>query len=124
MRKIKGEMVATKRDYFEAILAVAQSGVDFNGLDVAAFVQKQIDLLDNAKGKSRKVSEKELTERAEVDSAVLTAVKSFDSAKRVKAIAEVAELSSQAVTASLKRLVAEGKVSVTEFEGLNLYAVA
>lgn len=124
MRKIKGEMVATKRDYFEAILAVAQSGVDFNGLDVAAFVQKQIDLLDNAKGKSRKVSEKELSERAEVDSAVLTAVKSFDSAKRVKAIAEVAELSSQAVTASLKRLVAEGKVSVTEFEGLNLYAVA
>lgn len=124
MRKIKGEMVATKRDYFEAILAVAQSGVDFNGLDVAAFVQKQIDLLDNAKGKSRKISEKELTERAEVDSAVLTAVKSFDSAKRVKAIAEVAELSSQAVTASLKRLVAEGKVSVTEFEGLNLYAVA
>ena len=124
MRKIKGEMVATKRDYFEAILAAAQSGVDFGGLDVIGFVQKQIDLLDNAKGKSRKVSEKELAERAEVDAAVLTAVKSFDSAKRVKAIAEVAEMSSQAVTASLKRLVAEGKVSVTEFEGLNLYAVA
>lgn len=124
MRKIKGEMVATKRDYFEAILAAAQSGVDFGELDVIGFVQKQIDLLDNAKGKSRKVSEKELAERAEVDAAVLTAVKSFDSAKRVKAIAEVAEMSSQAVTASLKRLVAEGKVSVTEFEGLNLYAVA
>lgn len=124
MRKIKGEMVATKRDYFEAIVKAAEAGVDFGDLDMAAFAQKQIDLLDNAKGKSRKVSEKELAERAEVDAAVLTAVKSFDSAKRVKAIAEVAEMSSQAVTASLKRLVAEGKVSVTEFEGLNLYAVA
>ena len=124
MRKIKGEMVATKKDYFEAILAAAQSGVDFGGLDMIEFAQKQIDQLEKGKDKSRKVSDEVLAKRAEVDEVVYQAVAGLNSAKRVKSIAEVAEMSSQAVTASLKRLVAEGRVAASEFEGVTLYAIA
>ena len=124
MRKIHGEMVATKKDYFEAILAAAQNGVDFGGLDVATFAQKEIDALDRNKGKSREVSEKVAAERAKVDEKVYTALTSFNSAKRVKAIAEIAEMSAQAVTASLKRLSDAGKVKSSEFEGLSLYEIA
>lgn len=122
MRKVKGEMVATRKDYFEAIVKAAEAGVDFGGLDMAAFAQKELDKLNTPK--SRKVSEKEAAEKAEKDSAVMAALETFDSPKKVKAIAEVAEMSPQGVTAALKRLVAAGKAVNTNFEGVSLYAKA
>ena len=122
MRKVKGEMVATKKDYFEAILAVAQAGVDFGGLDIAAFAQKELDKLSAPR--SKKVSDKALAEQAVKNDAVVAALEQFDKPTRVKAIAEQAEMSAQGVTAALKRLVADGKVIKSEFEGISLYALA
>ena len=124
MRKIKGEMVATKKDYFEAIVKAAQAGVDFGDLDMEGFAQGQLAQLEKGKGKSRKVSDETLAKRAEIDETVYQAVAGMDSAKRVKSIAEVAEMSPQAVTASLKRLVSDGRVTASQFEGVTLYAVA
>lgn len=122
MRKVKGEMVATRKDYFEAIINAADAGVDFGGLDVKTFAEKELEKLNTPK--SRKVSEKEAAEKAVKDAAVLAALETFDAPKKVKAIAEVAEMSPQGVTAALKRLVAAGKAVNTNFEGVSLYAKA
>ena len=122
MRKIKGEMVATKKDYFEAIVKAADAGADFGGLDVKAFAEKELEKLSQPK--SRKVSDKIKAEQAVKDGVVLEAMSTFDAPKKVKAIAEVAEMSPQGVTAALKRLVAAEKVVRTEFEGISLYQLA
>lgn len=123
MVKRNGEMVATRRDYFEAIKAVAEQGTDFGGLDVLTFVKVELDKLDREKNRSRKVSEAKQAEYAEKDAAVLEALKDFETPIRVKTLADHADMSSQSVTASLKRLVAEGKVTKTEFEGISLYQI-
>lgn len=122
MRKIKGEMVATKKDYFEAIVKAADAGADFGGLDVKAFAEKELEKLSQPK--SRKVSDKIKAEQTVKDGVVLEALSTFDAPKKVKAIAEVAEMSPQGVTAALKRLVAAEKVVRTEFEGISLYQLA
>lgn len=122
MVKRNGEMVATRRDYLEAIKAVAEQGV-FTELDVLGFVNKEIEKLDKEKNRSRKVSEAKQAEYAEKDAAVLEALNDFEQPVRVKTVADHADMSSQSVTASLKRLVAEGKVTKTEFEGISLYQV-
>ena len=122
MRKVKGEMIATKKDYFEAIVKAAEAGADFGDLDVKAFAEKELEKLSQPK--SRKVSEKIKAEQAVKDEAVLAALSTFSEPKKVKAIAEVAEMSPQGVTAALKRLVASDKAVKTSFEGISLYQVA
>lgn len=123
MRVIKGETVATRRDYYEAIKVVAEQGTDFNGLDVLGFVNKELAKLDKEKGKSRKLSEAKLAEYAEKDAAVLAVL--TDEPQSVKTLAKVmGDVTPQSITASLKRLVKDGKVAKSEFEGINLYKVA
>lgn len=125
----------TNKDRFNALIdlvkaegiAITKDGVTENTEDMVAWLGKQIDKADkkNSTEKAKKTSEQTKTDEMVYDelTTVGQAVKSIVSALNQIYAPEV-PYSSSKITASLRRLVAEGKVVNTKGKGgESLYAL-
>ena len=108
----------TKRDYFNAILAVLATVEDTDVSGLTAFVNHEIELLENKRSSTKPT--KTQTENLAVKETIVSVLKEIGKPVTItemqKFSAELAEFSCQKLSALLKQLVENGKTvtKVTE----------
>lgn len=119
-----GTSKITKRDNFNSLLALVK-GND----ELTAFITHEIELLDKRTSAERKPSKAERM-KIEQDEALAQAIMDgmgttkYTVSALIKAIPDLNGLSTQKVTALLRKMIAEGKIAKSVEKGTSFYAIA
>ena len=111
----------TKKDMFNAIIALAQ---DADRQDVVEFAQHEIELLNKRNSADSKAKQTKAAENAALAEKIVEVLASADAPKATLEIGTAVGISTQKASPIIKSLVDQGRLVVTVEKGKKFFSVA